>query len=64
MVKGSLNINESVELKINLDQRNNVRAYHSATHLQFQISIYLSPSWSLLPGSPPRYVFSEKLYLS
>ena len=33
MVKGSININESVELKINLDQRNNVRAYHSATHL-------------------------------
>jgi len=33
VVKGSININESVEMKINAERRNNVRAYHSATHL-------------------------------
>ena len=32
VVQGSININESVEMKINAERRNNVRAYHSATH--------------------------------
>ena len=31
--KGSLKVNQSVNLEINVPRRNNVRAYHSATHL-------------------------------
>jgi len=31
--KGSIKINNSVELKIDIKRRNNIRAYHSATHL-------------------------------
>ena len=31
--KGSIKLNDSVELKINTQRRNNIRAYHSATHL-------------------------------
>ena len=31
--KGSLKTNQSVNLEINVERRNNARAYHSATHL-------------------------------
>ena len=31
--KGSIKLNENVELKIDVERRNNIRAYHSATHL-------------------------------
>ncbi|MDC1279997.1 alanine--tRNA ligase [Pelagibacteraceae bacterium] len=31
--KGSIKLNDSVELKIDTQRRNNIRAYHSATHL-------------------------------
>ena len=31
--KGSIKLNDTVELKINTERRNNIRAYHSATHL-------------------------------
>ena len=31
--KGSLKVNQSVNLEIDVDKRNNLRAYHSATHL-------------------------------
>jgi alanyl-tRNA synthetase len=31
--KGSIKISDSVELKIDIDRRNNIKAYHSATHL-------------------------------
>ena len=30
---GSIKINDNVELKIDINERNNIRAYHSATHL-------------------------------
>ena len=33
MEKGSIKINENVEMKIDMERRENVRAYHSATHL-------------------------------
>ena len=32
-VKGSIKLNDSVEMKIDIDRRENIRAYHSATHL-------------------------------
>ncbi|MDA7832136.1 alanine--tRNA ligase [Candidatus Pelagibacter sp.] len=33
VIKGSIKLNDSVELKIDTQRRNNIRAYHSATHL-------------------------------
>ena len=33
VIKGSVRIQDGVELKINTERRNNIRAYHSATHL-------------------------------
>ncbi len=33
VVSGNININDKVEMKINVERRNNTRAYHSATHL-------------------------------
>ncbi|WP_415290864.1 alanine--tRNA ligase [Candidatus Pelagibacter sp. Uisw_136] len=33
VIKGSVKLKESVELKIDTQRRNNIRAYHSATHL-------------------------------
>ena len=30
---GSINVNQNVELKVNIERRDNIRAYHSATHL-------------------------------
>ena len=31
--KGSVKLNDAVEMKIDVDRRENIRAYHSATHL-------------------------------
>mgnify|MGYP001237011541 FL=1 len=31
--KGSIKLNDNVEMKIDIDRRENIRAYHSATHL-------------------------------
>ena len=33
VIKGSVKLKDSVELKIDTQRRNNIRAYHSATHL-------------------------------
>ena len=33
VLKGLIKINENVELNIDIERRNNIRAYHSATHL-------------------------------
>ena len=33
VIKGSVKLNESVEMKIDAERRENIRAYHSATHL-------------------------------
>jgi len=33
VVKGSIKLNDSVEMKIDAERRKNIRAYHSATHL-------------------------------
>ena len=33
VIKGSIKLNDNVEMKINEDRRNDTRAYHSATHL-------------------------------
>ena len=33
VIEGSVKVDDSVEMKINIERRNNIRAYHSATHL-------------------------------
>ena len=33
VVNGTIKIKDNVEMKINVERRNNIRAYHSATHL-------------------------------
>ena len=33
VTEGSIKVNDNVEMKIDVERRNNVRAYHSATHL-------------------------------
>ena len=33
VLSGTININDNVEMKIDVERRNNIRAYHSATHL-------------------------------
>ena len=33
VIKGSVKLNENVEMKIDIERRENIRAYHSATHL-------------------------------
>ena len=33
IIDGSVKVDDSVEMKINVERRNNIRAYHSATHL-------------------------------
>ena len=33
VTKGSVKLNDSVEMRIDIDRRENIRAYHSATHL-------------------------------
>ena len=34
---GSIKLKDSVELKIDIERRNNIRAYHSATHLLHEV---------------------------
>jgi len=33
VIKGSIKTKDNIEMKINIERRNNIRAYHSATHL-------------------------------
>ena len=62
--KGSIKINDSVELKIDIERRNNIRAYHSATHLLHEslrrvLGKHVTQKGSLVEPDRLRFDFSH-----
>jgi alanyl-tRNA synthetase len=62
--KGSIKINNSVELKIDIERRNNIRAYHSATHLLHEslrrvLGEHVTQKGSLVESDRLRFDFSH-----
>ncbi|MDB2470597.1 alanine--tRNA ligase, partial [Candidatus Pelagibacter bacterium] len=62
--KGSIKLNDSVELKIDTKRRNNIRAYHSATHLLHEslrrvLGEHVTQKGSLVESDRLRFDFSH-----
>jgi len=62
--KGSLKINQSVNLEIDVNRRNNTRAYHSATHLLHEalrrtLGNHVTQKGSLVSSEKLRFDFSH-----
>ena len=64
MVSGSIKLNDSVEMKINIERRDDTRAYHSATHLLHEslrrvLGDHVTQKGSLVEPSRLRFDFSH-----
>ena len=61
---GNIKINDTVELKIDIERRNNIRAYHSATHLLHEslrrvLGTHVTQKGSLVEADRLRFDFSH-----
>ncbi len=64
VVKGSIKLNDNVEMKIDVNRRNDVRAYHSATHLLHEslrrvLGTHVTQKGSLVEPNRLRFDFSH-----
>ena len=64
VVSGEIKINDSVELKIDFERRENIRAYHSATHLLHEslrrvLGTHVTQKGSLVEADRLRFDFSH-----
>jgi alanyl-tRNA synthetase len=64
VIEGNINIGDNVNLEINLEKRNNARAYHSATHLLHEalrrtLGNHVTQKGSLVSSEKLRFDFSH-----
>jgi alanyl-tRNA synthetase len=64
VISGSIKLEDSVELKINVERRNDTRSYHSATHLLHEslrrvLGAHVTQKGSLVEPSRLRFDFSH-----